>query len=116
MHLHPLINKPNKGVSMPEVAVCTVDEISTGHGCTSTAKIKGALQTNVTIGGKPVAVRGDAIETHTIKVGDDCVPHAASINTGSSKVFIGGKPVARKGDSADAGSITTGSSNVYAGG
>lgn len=101
---------------MPAVAVCTVDIISTGHPCDGTALIKGSLQSKVSIGGKPVAVQGDAIEIHTVKVGDDCVPHSAVINSGSSKVFISGKAVARVGDSADSGSISTGSSNVSAGG
>lgn len=100
---------------MPEVAVCTVDTISTGHPCTGVATIQGALQSKVFVGGNPAAVVGDAIEVHTVKVGDDCVPHGASINAGSSKVFIGGIGVARLGDSADAGAINSGSSNVFAG-
>lgn len=101
---------------MPAVAVCTVDQISTGHPCDGTALIQGALQSNVYIGGNPVAVRGDAIQVHTILVGDVCVPHGATISGGSSKVFIGGISVARIGDAADAGSIISGSSNVSAGG
>ena len=101
---------------MPAVAVCGVDTISTGHACTGTALIQGALQTKVTIGGNPTAVQGDAIQVHTILVGDDCVPHGASVNAGSSKVSIGGIPVARVGDSADLGSISTGSGKINAGG
>lgn len=101
---------------MPAVAVCGVDIISTGHQCDGTAGIQGVLQTKVTIGGNPVAIKGDAIATHTILVGDICVPHSASINAGSSKVTIIGIPVARVGDSADAGSIITGSAKVSCGG
>lgn len=101
---------------MPAVAVCTVDEIVTGHACDATAGIQGALQSKVTIGGNPVAVQGDAIAPHTILSSSSCVPHSAVVNAGSSKVFIGGIPVARIGDSADAGSIISGSSNVFAGG
>lgn len=102
---------------MPAAAVCGVDQISTGHPCSATALIQGALQTAVTIGGNSVAVLGDAIAPHTIKAGDACVPHpSAVINAGSSKVSIGGIPVARIGDSADAGAIITGSSNVFIGG
>lgn len=87
---------------MPEVAVCGVDIISTGHACDGTAGILGALQSKVSIGGNPVAVQGDAIAPHTILVGDECVPHSATISGGSSKVSIGGIPVARLGDAADA--------------
>ena len=101
---------------MPAVAVCTVDEIITGHACSVTAGIQGALVSKVTIGGNPIAVQGDAIAPHTILDGDDCIPHSASVNAGSSKVFAEGIPVARIGDSADAGSIISGSSNVFAGG
>lgn len=102
---------------MPAIAVCTVDQISTGHPCSATALIQGSLQTKVTINGNPVAVQGDAIAPHTIKAGDACVPHpGAVINAGSSKVSINGNPVARIGDSADAGSIISGSSSVFVGG
>jgi uncharacterized Zn-binding protein involved in type VI secretion len=101
---------------MPAVAVCTVDEIATGHSCSATAGIQGALISKVTIGGNPIAVQGDAIAPHTIKSGRICIPHSASINAGSGKVFAQGRPVARIGDSADAGSIISGSSNVFAGG
>lgn len=101
---------------MPAVAVCGVDIINTGHACDGTAGIQGFIQSLVTIGGNPVAVEGDAIETHNILVGDNCVPHAAFINVGSSKVTIKGIPVARVGDSADAGSIATGSGKVNCGG
>lgn len=101
---------------MPAVAVCTVDTINTGHGCDGTALIQGSLQSKVTIGGKRVAIVGDAIQVHTIPAGPACVPHSAVINAGSSKVTIGGIPVARVGDSADAGDIATGSSKVNCGG
>jgi|AntAceMinimDraft_12_1070368.scaffolds.fasta_scaffold05842_10 uncharacterized Zn-binding protein involved in type VI secretion len=101
---------------MPAVAVCTVDTISTGHLCDATALIQGAIQTKVTIGGKPVAIQGDAIAPHTILSGSSCVPHAAVINAGSTKVFVGGIPIARVGDSADLGAIISGSSKVSAGG
>ncbi len=101
---------------MPAVAVCTVDEIVTGHACNTTAGIQGALVSKVTIGGNPIAVQGDSIAPHTIKDGRSCVPHSASVNAGSGKVFAQGIPVARIGDSADMGSIISGSSNVFAGG
>lgn len=101
---------------MSAVAVCGVDIISTGHPCDGTAGIQGSLQSKVTIGGNPAAVKGDAIAVHTILVGEVCVPHSAVINAGSSKVTITGIPVARVGDSADAGSVATGSSKVSAGG
>lgn len=101
---------------MPAVAVCTVDIINTGHGCDTTALIQGNLQNKVFIGGKPVAVQGDAIAPHTILAGGVCVPHSSVINEGSTKVSIGGIPVARIGDSADAGEVATGSSFVSAGG
>jgi len=100
---------------MPALAVCTVDKIATGHPCTSVATIQGSLQSKVTVNGNPVAVQGDAIQVHTIKVGRSCVPHGAVINGGSSKVTIAGIPVARIGDSADAGAIISGSSNIFVG-
>lgn len=100
---------------MPAVAVCGVDIINTGHPCDATALIQGALQSKVTIGGKSVAVQGDAIKVHTILVGIECVPHSAVINAGSGKVSINGYAVARVGDSADAGSIATGSGKVSCG-
>ncbi len=101
---------------MPEIAVCTVDTINTGHSCDTSALIQGVLQTKVTIGNKPVAIQGDAIAPHTILSGSSCVPHSAVINTGSTKVFIGGIPVARIGDSADLGSVSSGSLKCFAGG
>lgn len=101
---------------MPAVAVCTVDKISTGHGCSAIAGIKGALQDKVTIGGKPVAIVGDAIAPHTIPAGPICVAHSSVINAGSSKISIGGIPVARIGDSADAGAVISGSSKIFGGG
>ena len=101
---------------MPAVAVCTVDKISTGHGCSPIAGIKGVLQDKVTIGGNPVAIVGDAIAPHTISAGPICVPHSSKVNAGSSKVSIGKIPVGRIGDSADAGAIISGSSKVFAGG
>jgi uncharacterized Zn-binding protein involved in type VI secretion len=101
---------------MPAVAVCGVDIINTGHACDATALIQGAKQTKVTIGGNPVAVKGDAIAPHTILVGELCVGHSAVINAGSSKVSIAGDPIARVDDSADGGSIATGSGKVSCGG
>jgi uncharacterized Zn-binding protein involved in type VI secretion len=101
---------------MPAVAVCTVDTITTGHDCDGTAGILGSLQTKVKIGGKAVAVQGDAIAPHTILSGDSCVPHSSVINKGSSKVTIAGIRVARVGDSADAGSVASGSGKVSCGG
>ena len=102
---------------MPAAAICSVDQISTGHTCSATALIQGALQTKVTVGGNSLAVQGDIIAPHTIKAGFSCVPHpGAVINAGSSKVSIGGKAVARIGDSADAGYIISGSSNIFVGG
>lgn len=101
---------------MPAVARVGVDIISTGHPCDATAGIAGQLQNKVFVNGYPAAVRGDAIQTHTILVGDVCVPHGASINAGSSKVFATGIPIARIGDSADQGAVITGASDVFAGG
>jgi uncharacterized Zn-binding protein involved in type VI secretion len=101
---------------VPAIAVCNVDKIATGHDCDVEALIQGFKQSKVTIGGNPVAVQGDAIESHTIRSGNSCVPHSAEINAGSSKVFIAGFPVARIGDSADSGVVSSGSSNVFAGG
>lgn len=101
---------------MPAVSVCTVDKITTGHGCDTIATIQGNLQSKVFILGKPVSIEGDAIAPHTIQSGDSCVPHSSVINEGSSKVFVTNIPIARIGDSADSGVVISGSSKVYAGG
>lgn len=102
---------------MPAVAVAElVDEIATGHPCTGTAPIQGTKQTKVTIGGKLVAVDGDAVQVHTFKVGDACLPHSVTISATQSKVKIAGFAVCRIGDPADDAGIITGSGKVMLGG
>jgi uncharacterized Zn-binding protein involved in type VI secretion len=100
---------------MPDIAVCGVDIIDTGHPCDTTALIEGNLQSKVFIGGNPVAVKGDQTVVHNILVGDTCVPHVANIEAGSANVFIAGYRAARVGDAADEGSVATGSSAVSCG-
>ena len=92
------------------------DKIATGHGCSSTAPIQGSTQNMVFANLKPVAVPGDPIAPHTIKVGKFCVGHPAIVNAGSSMVFAMLRPVSRIGDSADMGAIISGSPTVFAGG
>jgi uncharacterized Zn-binding protein involved in type VI secretion len=101
---------------MPAVARAGVDSIATGHACAGTAGITtSGAATNVYINGSRAALLGTLIATHTIKAGNACVPHGATVTGGSSKVFCGGIPLARIGDSADLGAIKTASSNVFAG-
>lgn len=98
------------------VARYPVDKITTGHGCSSTATIMGAMQGMVYANNLPVSTPGDVIAPHTIKAGPTCIPHFATVNAGSAVVFAFGRPVSRIGDSADAGVITSGSPMVFAGG
>lgn len=90
------------------------DTVSTGHDCTSTTTTQAGSST-VFVNGIGACRLGDAITVHTIKVGNDCVPHSAVINVGSSTVFVDGIAIARNGDSADSGSLSSGSTTVFAG-
>jgi uncharacterized Zn-binding protein involved in type VI secretion len=102
---------------MPACAVAElVDRIVTGHACVGTAPIRGTLQSKVSIGGKLVAVSGDAVQVHPIKIGRECVPHGATVTATTVKVFIGGRAVCRIGDPADAAGIISGSAKVMIGG
>jgi uncharacterized Zn-binding protein involved in type VI secretion len=101
---------------MPGVARAGVDSIATGHLCDATALIAtGGSSSKVFINGSRAALVGTLIAPHTIKSGEVCVPHSASVLTGSSKVFCGGIAIARIGDVADQGAITSSSSTVSAG-
>lgn len=102
---------------MPACAVAElVDKIATGHPCTGTAPIQGTKQSKVTIGGDLVAVDGDKVQVHTVKVGTLCVPHSVVVSATTSKVFIAGDAVCRIGDPSDSAGIITGSSKVMIGG
>ena len=102
---------------MPACAVAQLqDKIATGHPCDGTAPIQGVKQTKVKIGTKFVAVDGDVVQIHTIKVGKVCVPHSVVVNATTTKVFIGSNAVCRIGDPSDAGAIISGSSKVMIGG
>lgn len=90
------------------------DNISTGHGCDATAPI-GEGSSTVLINGIGCARQTDAIDPHTILVGEVCVPHSPAINSGLATVLVNGLPIARVGDSADAGDIIQGSPTVFAG-
>lgn len=94
------------------------DSISTGHPCTGvttlTSPTGGVF--NVYANGLGIECLGNPTVSHTILVGDACVPHVEVIKSASSSVFIGGIAVARVGDAADAGQIISGSPDVYAGG
>ena len=90
------------------------DTINTGHGCTSTTTTAQG-SSSVFINGFGACRVGDSLKTHTIPVGNKCVPHSSKINAGSNSVFVNGIAIARNGDYADQGSISSGSSNVYAG-
>lgn len=90
------------------------DSVNTGHSCDSSTQTK-ECSSDVIVNGKGAVRKGDALETHTIKQGNSCVPHSSKVNVGSGTVFVNGKPLARTGDSADSGSISSGSGNVFAG-
>lgn len=102
---------------MPACAVAEfINKIATGHPCTGTAPVQGTKQTKVKIGGKLVAVDGDAVQVHTIKVGKSCVPHEVTVSATTTKVFISGFAVCRIGDPSDAAGIISGSGKVMIGG
>ena len=87
------------------------DTFATGHACTGTSTI--ASGSSDVLANKIGCARlGDKSASHTILVGDDCVPHVVSITSGSPTVLINKRKSARVGDSIDAGSITSGSSDV----
>lgn len=102
---------------MPAAAVAElVDKIATGHLCQGTAPIQGTLQNKVRIGGKLVAVNGDSVQIHVIKVGRFCLPHSTTVSSTQTKVKITNRNVCRIGDPADNAGIITGSSKVMIGG
>jgi uncharacterized Zn-binding protein involved in type VI secretion len=101
---------------MRPVARWPVDRIATGHLCSATANIEGEFQIAVFAGGEPISCPGDIIGDHTIKVGKECISHAAIVNAGSRFVTAFGRPVARIGDSADMGKIISGTPLVRCGG
>ena len=90
------------------------DTVNTGHLCDGITTIAEGSP-NVRVNGLPVAYQGAALAPHTIKSGDNCVPHPGQIvNIGSTRVRVNGKGIARVGDSADLGNISKGSTNVFA--
>ena len=97
------------------IARTNTDSITTGHLCDAVATIGGSIQSTVRAGGINVALQGESILPHTIKVGDSCVVHAASINSGAPRIRVGGIPVARVNDSADAGAVSSGHAKIYCG-
>ena len=103
---------------MPAISLAKlVDKISTGHGCDTTAKIKGSKQSKVTINDNPVAVDGDLVEDHEIESNGTCIDHKnVKVSATTTKVFINGDAVCRIGDPADQGSIITGQEKVMVGG
>jgi uncharacterized Zn-binding protein involved in type VI secretion len=91
-------------------AVCVQGSaLLTGHDCDAATVLAIPPQTKVTIGGFLAAIVGTPTVEHLIKVGKNCVPHVAFLNTGSAAVSIGGIPVGRVGDSADLGTMISGS-------
>lgn len=100
---------------MPSVAI-KGSTVATGHACDGSTVLDTPSQSGVYLGGELIARLGDLTVSHAIKVGDDCVPHVASVTGSSSSVYVAGKLIARLGDACDAGSITFGNgSNVFAG-
>ena len=100
---------------MPAVAR-NGDPTTTGHGCSATTTVTGPTGAGAKVFANNIAVecKGNPTAPHTIKSGNNCVPHGAVINAGSGTVFIANIPVARVGDSTDGGAITAGSPTVFA--
>jgi uncharacterized Zn-binding protein involved in type VI secretion len=92
------------------------DSVATGHLCDTVTVLAAPGQGSVFVNGILACRLGDLTVVHDILVGDECIPHVASISGSSSSVYIAGALAARNGDACDAGSITSGSSNVYIGG
>lgn len=92
------------------------DTVATGHLCTGTAPIQGAINSKVIADNSLVAVSGDAITPHTIKVGKACVVHGATVGATTLKVTVMGIPACRIGDPGDAGGIISGTGKVMIGG
>ena len=99
---------------MPAIARKT-DLVSTGHACAGTTTLNTPAQSTVFVEGQLVACQGDPTVSHTILVGDDCVPHVEFVNGATSSVKIGGISAAKVGDGCDAGTITSGASSVFIG-
>ena len=98
---------------MPAVARIG-DPFATGHPCDGSSTIAGGSG-NVFANGIRLSRRGDPSASHTLLVGDVCVPHVVSIAGGSATVFVNRISIARVGDAIDAGAITGGSPDVFAG-
>ena len=90
------------------------DPVSTGHECDGSTTTKGGSE-DVLADGIGIVREGDSQETHNIKVGKDCVPHALTLSAGSSTVLINGKGAGRKGDKYGSEEITGGSGTVFIG-
>ena len=92
------------------------DPTTTGHGCDGTTTVVGPTGAGSKVYANNIAVecKGNPTAAHTIRSGNNCVPHNAVINVGSGNVFVGNIAIARVGDSTDGGSITDGSPNVFA--
>jgi len=92
------------------------DLLSTGHQCDGNTTLADSGQDGtVMANGKIIAVKGASTIVHKILSGDKCIPHTASLNSGSGSVFINHIQIGRVGDSADSGSMSSGSPNVFAG-
>ena len=100
---------------MPGICRSQTDNAVTGHKCGVFASAFSMCK-SVFANGIKVNRRGDFLMPHTILVPGKppkCVPHLASINSGSFNVFAEGVPVAMKGSSADAGMMVQGSKDVF---
>jgi uncharacterized Zn-binding protein involved in type VI secretion len=93
------------------------DPTTTGHDCDATTTVTGPTGAVAKVYANNIAIecKGNPTASHTIKSGNSCVDHPASINAGSGTVFVGGVAIARVGDSTDGGAITGGSPSVFAG-
>lgn len=85
---------------MPGIARVTQD--------TAGGLITGNLAPTVFVNGKPIAVKGAAVEPHSTHTN-------VTMLEASTKVFANGTGVCRAGDKASCGDSAIGSSNVNAG-
>lgn len=90
------------------------DKFFTGHLCQFFSTILGCSK-DVFVNGVGVARKGDSSQLHLKRFKKYCIPHTASVASGSSTVFVNGKPIARVGDRIETGVILNGSKDVFAG-
>lgn len=90
------------------------DSVDTNHACDATT-VTDQGSSDVFINGIGAVRAADLCQSHTVLVGDSCVPHTVPLSSHSGTVFVNGRGIGRKGDFYNGHEITSGSGNVFAG-